>query len=527
MTPVVGVSLGLVFVALAALNVVTILESSRRERAQQTQAQAQAITLHRVSGYLFIGLFAVMVWSMSKRLIGSPEGLSGATVAHVALAILLAPLLLVKVMVARRYKNHYAVLFPLGLSIFAISVVLVFIRVLPFVLGLTTLSSPMVKYSIVPLILFCGLLASLALRPAGPSAIPRTAATSTTRETSSLADPRADMFSLELIRIEDQTRDAKTLCFRLPEGRRLQAKPGQFLTFHLNIDGKEVIRSYSICTSPLRTDHIEITPKRMENGHASVFLNERASVGLVLQARGPYGKFCFDEEHHNDIVFIAGGSGITPMVAMLRYIEERALSTRVTLIYCVSTPQDIIFHQELTRLSGSLAHFRYVVMVGTPDSTWNGNTGRLNELFLQEQVPDFVKPTFFLCGPKPFMQLARELLTKQGVTSGRIKQESFGGPPASASPHPVDDSRRATVQFLRSGLTCRLIPHMTLLELAESQGISIPYSCRQGQCGTCATRLLGGNVTMQSEDGLSTEQKQAGFILPCVSKATDHISIDA
>jgi len=178
-------------------------------------------------------------------------------------------------------------------------------------------------------------------------------------------------------------------------------------------------------------------------------------------------------------------------------------------------------------LSRSLAHFRYVVTVGTPDSTWNGTSGRLNELFLQEQVPDFGKPTFFLCGPKPFMQLAKDLLTKHGVTSDRIKQESFGGPPASTTPPPADDSQLVTVQFLRSGSSCRLIPHMTLLELAESQGISIPYSCRQGQCGTCATRLLRGNVTMQSEDGLSIEQKQAGFILPCVSKATDHISIDA
>src|SRR5437764_5139251 len=117
-------------------------------------------------------------------------------------------------------------------------------------------------------------------------------------------------------------------------------------------------------------------------------------------------------------------------------------------MYCVRTPHGSIFHMELTRLSGSLAHFRYVLMVSTPDSVWNGNTGRLSELFLQEQVPDFGTPTFFLCGPKPFMQLAKDLLTKHGVTSDRIKQESFGGPPASTTPHPADDSTLATVHFL-------------------------------------------------------------------------------
>src|SRR6266404_5805539 len=184
MTAVVNISLGLVFVGLATLNVVTILESSRREGTPRTRTRA--IALHRFSGYLFIGLFAVMVWSMSKRLIGSPEGLSGGTVVHVALAILLGPLLLVKVMVVRRYKNHYAILFPLGLSIFAISVVLVFIRAVPYVLGLITLPSPIVKYSIVPLVLFCVLLANLALRPAGKLASPSLSSSSSPQPYSSL-----------------------------------------------------------------------------------------------------------------------------------------------------------------------------------------------------------------------------------------------------------------------------------------------------------------------------------------------------
>jgi len=122
---------------------------------------------------------------------------------------------------------------------------------------------------------------------------------------------------------------------------------------------------------------------------------------------------------------------------------------------------------------------------------------------------------------------AETILLSLPFEAGGTPPWSFGGKPASTTPHPADDSTLVTVHFVRSGLSCRLIPQMTLLELAESQGISIPYSCRQGQCGTCATRLLRGHVIMQAEDGLSIEQKQAGLILPCVSKATDHISIDA
>src|SRR2546422_7720777 len=144
MKAVVSVSLGLVFVGLATLNVITIFESSRLGRAPRSRARA--IALHRAGGYLFIGLFALMVWFMSKRLIGSPEGVPGDAAVHVDLAILLVPLLFVKIMIARKYKSYHPILMPLGLSIYVTSVVLVFVRVLPYALGKINPSSSMVKY---------------------------------------------------------------------------------------------------------------------------------------------------------------------------------------------------------------------------------------------------------------------------------------------------------------------------------------------------------------------------------------------
>jgi len=519
-----SVSLGFVFVGLATLNVITMLQGSRP--GQPARSRSRAIALHRASGYMFIGLFAVMVWFMSKRLMGSPEGLAGDAAIHVALAVLLAPLLFVKVMIARKYKSHHSILLPLGLSIYAISVVLVFIRVLPYTLGKINPSGSSVQYSILLLVLFCVFLASLALRPAGSS--PSRSLRSVSPQLSPpVVKPHSDSFSLELIRSEVQTRDAKTLCFRIREGKQLIAKPGQFLTFHLDIDGNQVVRCYSICSSPLKTDYVEITPKRTENGYVSLFLNERATPGLTIRASGPAGQFYFDEELHTEIVLIAGGSGITPMIAMLRYIEERALHVPVTLIYCVRTSQDIIFQRELTRLNRSLARFRLIITLSAPDSGWKGNKGRLNKELLLERVLDFRAPTFFLCGPGAFMQHVSELLKEQGVSADRIKQESFAGRPSIVTTHPSQGSSVPFVEFVRSGFEFELIPDMTLLEFAETVGVSIPYGCRQGQCGTCATRLLRGHVTMQAEDGLSAEQKRAGFILPCVSRVHDSLSIDA
>ena len=519
-----SISLGVLFVGLATFNVITMLQGSRS--AQEPRTRARAIALHRAGGYLFIGLFAVMVWFMSRRLMGSPEAMAGDAALHIDLAILLAPLLFLKVMIARKYKSHHPILLPLGLAIFAISFVLVFIRVLPYALGRIDPSTSIVKYSLLLVVVFCVFLVSLAFRPVGSSASNPSRSYSS-QQSLPATKPHSDTFSLELVGSEVQTHDTKTFCFRIQGGKHLMAKPGQFLTFHLNIDGKQVVRCYSICSSPLKTDYIEITAKRTQNGYVSDFLHERAMPGLVVRASGPGGKFYFDEKVDKEIVLIAAGSGITPMIAMLRYIEERALDIPVTLIYCVRTSQDIIFRDELTRLSGSRARFQLIITLSAPDAGWKGNKGRLNKELLLERILDFRGPAFFLCGPGEFMQDASKLLKEQGVSGDRIKQESFGGKSSPAVPDPSGDSSVPFVEFLRSGIQFELIPDMTLLEFAETVGVSLPYGCRQGQCGTCATRLLQGRVTMQAEDGLSAEQKRAGFILPCVSRIDGSICIDA
>jgi len=518
------ISLGLVFVGLATLNVITLLESSRP--SQTPQRRARAIKLHRSGGYLFIGLFVMMFWFMSKRLIGSPEGLLGDAALHINLAVLLVPLLFVKVIVARKYKSYHSVLFPLGLSIYAISVVLVFIRLLPFALGQIDPSSPIVKYYWLLPVVFCFFLARLTLGPVSSSA-GASSHSSVPRQSLPVVEPRSNTFSLELLRSEVQTRDAKTLCFRVQEGKQLMAKPGQFLTFHLNIDGNRVARCYSICSSPFKKDYVEITPKRIKDGYVSAFLNERATPGLLITASGPSGYFYFDEKVQREIVLIAAGSGITPMIAMLRYIEERKLDVPVTLLYGVRTSQDIIFKRELTRLCRVLDQFRLIITLSAPDAGWTGNRGRLNRELLLERIADFHIPTFFLCGPEHFMRDVSGLLKEQGVSADRIKQESFGVVRSLAIPDRTAETSVAFVEFVRSGFQSKLIPGVSLLEFAEAVGVSIPNGCRQGQCGTCAIRLVQGRVSMEVQDGLSAEQKRNGFILPCVSTVHDSITIDA
>jgi len=151
----------------------------------------------------------------------------------------------------------------------------------------------------------------------------------------------------------------------------------------------------------------------------------------------------------------------------------------------------------------------------------------MNKELLIERVPDFHVPTFSCADPGPFMELVSELLKEQGVSADRIKQESFGGKPALAVPDPSAGTSVPFVEFLRSGFQFEMIPDMSLLEFAETVGVSIPYGCRQGQCGTCATRLLPRQCDYGDRRRAERGTETGRIILPCVSRLQGSISIDA
>jgi ferredoxin-NADP reductase len=252
-----------------------------------------------------------------------------------------------------------------------------------------------------------------------------------------------------------------------------------------------------------------------------------AKPGLLVEASGPHGRFYFDETLHKSIVLIAAGSGITPMISMLRYIDGLNLATPVRLLYCVRTAADIIFQSELARLGKSLPNFTDEVCLSQPDPTWEGLTGHLTEEILSQHVIDPHSHTFFLCGPQGFMSNARQILLALGVNQDQILQESFGESKRSTElpqqePRPVE-----TVVFMRSEKVCQVSAASTLLDLAEQNDVQIPYGCRQGLCGACATRVLSGAVQMDVETGLTPEQKNAGYVLPCVSRASGTVVLVA
>ena len=262
----------------------------------------------------------------------------------------------------------------------------------------------------------------------------------------------------------------------------------------------------------------------------SVFLNDRASVGMTVEANGAFGNFCFDESKHKNVVLLAAGSGITPMMAMLRYLDDLCLETPVTLLYCVRTVNDIIFHRELEDLQGRLKNFQYHLLLSQPHTEWSGRRGHINAASLSKTPSERLNLWifFFFAVRRRSWKRSRNILVGLGVKPERIRQESFGSSiPKTTQLDSAATEPGALVEFVRSGKTFTVRSGQSLLEAAEEHGVDIPSSCRQGQCGTCKTKLLAGNVRMDAEEGLDPDSRAQGFVLTCVGHADGAVKLDA
>ncbi len=291
------------FVFLAGFNVWNMLSAQR----PSARAGTFWIQVHRLAGYLFIAVFLIFLYFMLLRVKGLPEELPPRLLIHAGLALLLVPLLIAKVFVARFQKSARSLLTALGIGIFSVAFTLVALNVAVYFLRSAGGETVPLKYSAVVAAVVIGVAAIPAFRsrPSG-SAATRTIQPAHHALERPATNPNRSL-NLKLARVDPQTHDAKTLRFLLPSDSKLAARPGQFLTFDWVIDGKNFTRSYSICSSPSQTGFVEITAKRVPGGHVSRFLNDEARPGLTVNTRGPFGRFCFDEVRHKRIALLAAG----------------------------------------------------------------------------------------------------------------------------------------------------------------------------------------------------------------------------
>jgi ferredoxin-NADP reductase/anaerobic selenocysteine-containing dehydrogenase len=350
-----------------------------------------------------------------------------------------------------------------------------------------------------------------------------------------LLDPTSDLpvwdgenTPLYVTDIIEETHDVFTFRFQGDPLCRFEYKPGQYCTFILNIDGKRVLRSYTISSTPTRPFILEVTVKRVPGGLVSNWLPDNLEIGDRIKIAGPKGKFCLEPGSiAKKILFLGAGSGVTPMMSMSRWLSDISANVDMKFFNSVRGPNDIIFGKEIEFLTSRFRTFSPVMITSSRETEqWDGYKGRVNKDMLTTLAPDIFERTIYICGPEGFMNAAKEMIIELGFDQSNLHLESFGGARSSAgsgeaSPGDID------IDFAKTGKITSTNGEMTILDFAEANEIDVDYSCRSGSCGECKMKLIKGKVRSETDEGLTEEEKEAGYFLSCVSHPTESSSFDA
>ncbi|MBT0769914.1 2Fe-2S iron-sulfur cluster binding domain-containing protein [Kineosporia sp. J2-2] len=329
---------------------------------------------------------------------------------------------------------------------------------------------------------------------------------------------------LEVLAVRRETPDAVTLV--LSDGAAVDFAPGQFFTVSTEVDGRVLRRAYSASGAP-GSGELEITVRRA--GVFSTHVNEKVRPGDVFEVRGPFGSL-FGPAGDGDVVMIAAGSGVTPMMSAIRARTATGDGARMLLLHGDRDEQALIFSAELARLTRENAGRLDVThQLTRPGADWAGRTGRITGESLRHWLAR-VRPSadarYHLCGPGPMMDVCRQALLDGGVPDERIRTESFSGAVDDAVPGTGLTHRMRVVDAGADIGSAEIPSGETVLDAGLAAGLPMPYSCTVGNCGECVVKLLGGRVRMSEPNCLSEAQKADGYVLTCVGRANSEITVD-
>jgi ring-1,2-phenylacetyl-CoA epoxidase subunit PaaE len=330
---------------------------------------------------------------------------------------------------------------------------------------------------------------------------------------------------LPVASVRHTIRDAVEVAFDAPG---VTWEPGQYLTFRRAFDGTEIRRSYSICTAP--GGPLAVGIKRVEGGAFSAWANEALRPGDVLEAMAPQGRFWAGPDEGGHLLAFAGGSGITPVLGILRHVLATDRAARFTLVYANRRASTIMFRDEIEDLkSEHMGRLSVVHVLEDDSSDIDLFSGRVTPQKCAELFARWIDvgsaARAYICGPEPMMLGIRDALTAYGMPEDRVRFELF----ASAQPGRLPQPPRAAAEAaeavpLRVTLdgattTLEMAPGQTVLEAAEAAGLDAPFACRAGVCSTCRCRVTAGEVEMTQNHAIEDDELRDGYVLSCQSHA--------
>ncbi len=346
-------------------------------------------------------------------------------------------------------------------------------------------------------------------------------------------------YDLKVKEVIKETKDAVTVKFEMPSPA-IAYKAGQFLTLIIPINGKEERRSYSFSSAPEFDNDLSVTIKRVDQGLMSNYIPENLNPGDTVKVMEPLGRFTLDFENDNQrqLVLFAGGSGITPMMSLIKTGLKKEPQSTITLVYANRDRESIIFNDQLEELK-STANGRlqvYHVLENTEDS-WSGYKGQLSAEIISsilEKLPELnaSNAVYMMCGPAGMMDKVEELLGAVGIDPGTVMKESFVSTNVRKDDKPVSKpgapgTKNVVINYEGKTHTVSVKPGNSILETALDQNIDLPFSCQAGLCTACRGKLVSGSVNMEEEEGLTKKEREEGYVLTCVGHPlTDDVEIN-
>ena len=340
---------------------------------------------------------------------------------------------------------------------------------------------------------------------------------------------------LRVTEIVQETPSTKTLRFERTDGPLPPFRPGQYVNIFVDVDGVLTSRPYSISSAPGAAEAaatLDLTVRGKPGGFVAPFLLNQVMVGDEFETTGPSGSFYHEPLiDGEDLVFLAGGSGITPFMSIIRDAfgsDEAPPSLRIHLLYGSRVPDDVIFGAELAALAEQHPALSYSPILSEPPPGYEGLTGFLDAAAIRQLVGDLSGKTVYVCGPNVMYGFCLEALTELGVPSYRIKRELYG-PPDDVTQEPgwpqgLDAGTLFEIE-VEGRETIRAAAGEPLLNSLERYGIVVPAVCRAGACSACRTRLLAGRVFQPADTGLRESDREHGYIHACVSYPLENLRI--
>ena len=326
--------------------------------------------------------------------------------------------------------------------------------------------------------------------------------------------------NLNIKQVVQETKDAITIVFERPQGIHFLA--GQFLTLISSINGNEVRRSYSLSSAPYEMDKLSVSIKRVKDGLMSNFLADNASSLGSMEILEPMGNFTFKPNATNKkhYVLFGGGSGITPMMSILKTALKEESNSFITLIYANTDEESIIFKSELDKLqTENASNFKLIHIIENPSDSWNGRYGRINAdevVRLVQSIPTNLEKVFYMCGPTGYMESVEGGLKKLDVSKKNIHKESFTGNTEVSEEALEGGDRMVTIIFDKKEYKYNVPAGTSILDAGLDEGIDLPYSCQSGVCTACRGKCKSGKVDLTEVEGLSEKELNEGYVLCCV-----------